>query len=381
MDYQASTQTNIKLKNQKIILQLLIAEGPMSRADLAKKMNSSKPTISKNVDDLISDNKIIEVGKDDNLVGKKGTLLDINSYYGYVLSIDLSKNKITFVLANLKKEWIAEQSDSLDTFFEEDTLTTLDVIQLLKQFIHMNSIDLSLIRQVSIAYPGVVGHNDLVYLTNLKFKETLLNNLVHYIKNDLNLPLLVKNDVNLATIAEKRYGKYVDTPNLYLLSADIGVGVGVIIQHHLYEGDRNAAGEVGFVLPIQRKDGQYYTLEDRVSINALSKRYSQMIDKKVDFSHLIDDIRDENIHAIALYNDVLQDLSVAITNIASILDIKTVVVVGRLFDLKATIIEDLNQQVNLMTPFETLVTKSTLDKMSIKGAISIGVEAVINSMI
>jgi len=381
MDYQASTQSYVKLKNQKIILQLLINEGPMSRSELAKKMNSSKPTISKNVDDLLTEKKIIEVGKDDNLVGKKGTLLDINAFYGYVLSIDLSKSKLSFVLANLKKEWIAQESQSLEPYFEDDPLANLDCTDLLRHFIEQHAIDTTRIRLVTIAYPGVVGHNDLVYLTNLKFKETLLNNLVHYIKTDLSLPLIVKNDVNLATIAEKIYGQYAEIANIYLLSADIGVGAGIIINHQLYEGDRNAAGEVGFVLPIQRVDGRYFTLEERVSINALAKRYSTAINKNCTFSDLISDVHNGVLEAFNLYTDVLQDVSVAITNIASILDIKTVVVVGRLFDLSVDMVTDLNKQVNAMTPFETLVTKTTLDKMSIKGAISIGVDAVIKDMI
>lgn len=70
MKYQGSTQSNVKLKNQELILKLLLAEGPMTRADLAKKMNSSKPTISKNVEDLLVEKKVIEIGKDDNMVGK-----------------------------------------------------------------------------------------------------------------------------------------------------------------------------------------------------------------------------------------------------------------------------------------------------------------------
>lgn len=380
MNYQASTQSHIKLNNQKIILQLLIHEGPMTRADLAKKMNTSKPTISKNVDDLITEKKIIEIGKDDNLVGKKGTLIDINAHYGYVLSIDLSKNKIAFVVANLRKEWLAESHFSLDTYFDHEE-QQLNVLQLLDSFLQNEAINPSKILFASIAYPGVVGHNDAVYLTNLKFKETILNDLTHYIKTKLQLPLLVKNDVNLATLAEKRYGAFSSVPNLYLLSADIGVGVGVIIHHNLYEGDRNAAGEVGFVLPIQKRDGRYYTLEERVSVNALAKRYSELIQKKSDYAQLMQGIRDKEPASLELYQDVLQDLSVAITNMASILDIKHIVVVGRLFDLCPTIIDDLNTLVMTMTPFETLISRTIVDQMSMQGAISVGVEAIIDTMV
>lgn len=381
MDYRASTQTNVKLNNQKIILQLLVNEGSMTRAELAKKMKSSKPTISKNVEALLNERKLIEVGKDDNMVGKKGILLDINSDYGHVLSIDLSKNKFRAVVSNLKKEWIHEFSKSLDSYFEEGNQSNIDILLLLKEFIAKEKIDTNKIMLASIAYPGVVGHNDSVYLTNIKYREALLNQLVPYIKDELGKKLIVKNDVNLATIGAKKHGDFDHVKNLYLLSADVGVGVGIIINHELYEGDRNAAGEVGFVLPIQQKDGKYYTLEERISLHALTKEYSRHLGHKVSYEELIQAIKLNEEVAVNIYNSVIDDLSVAITNIASILDIKTVVVDGRIFDLKETMIEELNSRIKLMTPFETLVTISTVTKMSLRGAVIIGVERVIDGLV
>jgi predicted NBD/HSP70 family sugar kinase len=168
---------------------------------------------------------------------------------------------------------------------------------------------------------------------------------------------------------------------LYLLSADVGVGLGLIINHDLFEGDRNAAGEVGFVLPIQRKNGQYYTLEDRVSIHALSKRYGKLKGKPVSFESFSRDVKAGKAKALQLYEAIINDLAVAMTNIASILDIKTVIVDGRVFDLKEDMIQELNETIRVMTPFETRVTKTTLLNKSILGAITVGVDRIIEGMI
>lgn len=364
-----------------MILQLLIDEGPMSRADLAKKMNSSKPTISKNVEELITEEKILEVGKDDNLIGKKGMLLDINSDYAYVLALDLSKNQFRAVIANLKEEWLATSRTSLDKYLSEGSDFEVDVLQILLEFIQESHIPIEKINQVTLSYSGVVGHNDELYLTNLKYKETLLNQLKPFIRKELNKPLVIKNDINLAAIAEKKYGRFSQVDNMYLFSADIGVGVGIIIHNELYEGDRNAAGEVGFVLPIQHRDGSYYTIEDRVSLHALAGRYRSAKGPEMKFEDLVIGVSEGDGVALGIYEDVLEDLSVTMTNIASILDIQTVVVTGRLFDLKATMIEDLNRRIDSMTPFDTIVTKSILDKMSLRGAVAIGVAKVIEGLV
>ncbi len=114
MKHIASTQTNVKLDNQKLILRTLLEKGPMSRAELSKVLRSSKPTISKNVEELIADRRIIEAGKDDNMIGKKGILLDINPDYGHVLAIDMSKNRFRLVIANLQREWLHYYRSSMD---------------------------------------------------------------------------------------------------------------------------------------------------------------------------------------------------------------------------------------------------------------------------
>ncbi len=72
MKYSAKTQSNVKIDNQRMILGgVLFEKGPLSRADLAKVLNSSKPTVSKNVEGLIAEKMIYETGKADNSIGKK----------------------------------------------------------------------------------------------------------------------------------------------------------------------------------------------------------------------------------------------------------------------------------------------------------------------
>lgn len=74
-------------------------------------------------------------------------------------------------------------------------------------------------------------------------------------------------------------------------------------------------------------------------------------------------------------------MAVAITNVASVLDIQTVIVTGRLFDLKKTIIEDINEKVKFMTPFETDIHLTVINRKALKGAIIVGTESIIDGMI
>jgi predicted NBD/HSP70 family sugar kinase len=378
MEFKGSTQTDIKRDNQKMIFSLLFENGPMTRAEIAKALESSKPTVSKNVAELLQTKRIIEVGKEDNAVGKKGILIDVNANYQYVLGIDLSKDSFHLVIANLRGEWLLH-----DTISVEDVYKPKQVEQYLDRYFDQakdQNIDLSKISQVVISYPGVVGQNDGYYLTNVRHKEVLLHEVKKFLKaKNVNI-IFVKNDINLAAVAEKRYGIFQDEPNLYLLSAHTGVGIGIIISHRLYEGERNAAGEIGFILPKKQQDGKYYTLEERVGIQAIRDRYQELTGQKASFGD-IQGILSHNTDSKVtdLYDEILEEFAVAITNIALVLDIQKVILTGQVFDLKDTMINDLQERVNQMTPIETNLYRSMIENASVKGAILMGIERIIEA--
>ena len=376
MEYKGSTQTDIKRDNQKMIFSLLFENGPMTRAEIAKALESSKPTVSKNVGELLQKKRLLEVGKEENTIGKKGILLDVNAGYQYVLAIDLSKDLFHIVLADLRGEWLLDQKILIETLYAVGKID-----EYLHQFflrLQAKKIDVTKLARVVISYPGVVGQNEGYYLTNVRDKETLLHNVRKCLKKKGFENTSVKNDINLAAIAEKHYGDFQSEANLYLLSANIGVGIGIIIGHKLYEGERNAAGEIGFILPKKQKDGRYYSLEERVGIQAICQRYREWTGQKVDFNQLQDIINtNKDLNANKLYDEILEEFAVAITNVALVLDMQKVVLTGYVFDLKDSMMVDLQKRVNKMTPIQTDLYRSGIKFASIRGAVLNGIEHII----
>lgn len=381
MDYKASTQTNVKLKNQRIILEILRNEGPLTRAELAKKMASSKPTVSKNVDDLLKDQRILEIGKDDNMIGKKGILLEVNPDYSHVLAIDLSKNKFRVTVSNLKNEWLEYYSESIDQYFSTGSMSAVNVLDILRRFIVGKNIDVEKIGSTVIAFPGIVGENDDISLTNYRFREDLLNQLVPYIKDKFKCPIIVKNDVNLATLAQNKEHPFKETKNLFLFSADIGLGAGLIINGKLYEGDMNASGEVGFIMPQIDENGVVKTLEDRIGLSQLVKRFEELMNKTSSYDQLKTAIGKEEENAMIIYGDARNEICNALANVSILLDIRQIAVGGRFFDLSEHMVEEINERINVLIPFGARVYKVDLEKLALKGGVNLGVEKVLKMMV
>lgn len=375
---QGSKPSTIRNNNQNMIIQLIAQNGKLSRAQIAELMQSTKPTISKNVEALIERGYLVETGKADNQMGKKATLLDLNLDYGYILAIDLSKESVKFVIANLREQWV---------FFEEYKDMNIEEatkgVNYLIDFINKCQIDHKKILKVVVAYPGVVGHQGSYYLTNMKIKEKLLKSILPYLEEYFLDNLVIKNDINLAIIAEKELGVWGEHQNLYYISGDVGFGSAMILENRLFEGDRMAAGEIGFILPKTNQKGAYITLEERVSIVALIQRYNEVMghDKTLDFLDLIKNINEKEEKAMQLYQNCIDELCIAITSVTSILDIEHVIVAGRLFHLKEDMLDELQQRIDTLAPFQVQLHLSQMAYPSLKGALRIGIQEVLNTII
>lgn len=369
MKYLASTQKNVKLNNQKLILHYLTNHEPVSRAKLAEALKSTKPTISKNVDELLRQNRLIEVGKADNMVGKKATLLDINKDYGHVFVIDLSKHRFKLGLIDLTNSLIAYEESHLKDI--------IDPIVQIDYFLFSNSYYLSSIKEIIISYPGIVGEDMMFYFSNEKDNEILLNKLKTYLYKIFQIEPRIFNDVNLAVIAEKQFGIFKNKKNIYYISGDRGIGSAMILNNQLFVGDRNAAGEIGFVLAQKKEQKEYISIENRISLNAITKRFKD-VGFEFDYKQIKEKFRNNNPLANEIYNEIVEEFSFAISNVASILDISCFVVSGRLFELKDRILDDIKGKVSKMIPFKTFINKGTVEHPSVLGAGYIGIKSIMD---
>lgn len=376
MDQLGYRQSDIRTTNQKIIYSLLYEQGPLSRAEIAERIHSSKPTVSKNVDELIQEGKIIEIGKGDNSVGKKAILLDIKEDAAYVLALDMSKNYFRIRLSHLRFGIIDSKDVSMNTYKihpEKPIASELD------NFLNRNKALLNQVRSVVVAYPGVTGKDSQLYYTHRKDNEVIYEALKVVVERwDLPLPI-VKNDINLSVLAENEWGNHQATEHLCLMSCDQGVGVGMIIHGKLYEGDRNAAGEISFLLPSRHTDGKMYNLEERISVPVLMKEYQKIIGSEATFEDLCYAVREGQKEASLLYERVLGDLSLAVLNLCAVLDMELFLLDGSLFRLHPDMIQELNQRVNRWTPFTTRIEPTIIEHKALKGAMKLGVDHIMNS--
>ena len=113
------------------------------------------------------------------------------------------------------------------------------------------------VRGIGIGVPSVVDvENGIVFnVTNIpSWKRVPLKEIL---ENEFGVTVCVNNDVNCFTLGEHQFGSLRGMKNVVGVSIGTGLGSGIIINNHLFEGVNCGAGEVG-LLPYLDRNIEYY---------------------------------------------------------------------------------------------------------------------------
>ncbi|MEG0570286.1 MAG: winged helix-turn-helix transcriptional regulator [Oscillospiraceae bacterium] len=197
---EAGNQTLLKKNNQKAIINYIISGGAISRADLAKRLRISKPTVSANVFDLIEKKIITEIGYSETEIGKKPMLLDFNKEYKYVLALDFisyyTRNIVSFAICNLYCEPIFIEQIALNNNYSRKEVEN-DVPNTITDFLKRKKLPLSKIGRVVITAPSIVRDN---FYAKFVCKNGDEVNLIDIFEKSFPNKIEVKNDINLAAL-------------------------------------------------------------------------------------------------------------------------------------------------------------------------------------
>lgn len=235
----------LKEINKILILELLRSEGPLSRAQLTRRLDLSFPCVSANVKSLLQANIITEVGSGENVLGRKSTLLKYNDTRGYVLGVNLGRSKTSTLVADLSghplgryttrpysglsaKQLMGEVTAAVDTLLEEVSLRKGD---LLCAAMGIPGIIDARCGTVRLA-PFVDGWEEV------DPAETM--------RQALGMPVLIENNINMGAIGEKWRGAAQGYNNILYMDIGVGIGSAAILNNELYYGTNGAAGEIGY---------------------------------------------------------------------------------------------------------------------------------------
>ncbi|MBI5030362.1 MAG: ROK family transcriptional regulator [Chloroflexi bacterium] len=236
-------QMLVRRLNTAIILDCLRLNAPLSRADISSRTGLNRSTVSSIVNELVQGGLVRETEFQKDRLGRPGLSLELSPDGACAIGVQMGVDFISVMLADFVAKPIWSKRIVADSNVEQSLFIKSmgDLIQeALKQARRKHSKPLG----IGVGVPGLVDlqHGKIALAPNLQWHDVPLRDML--VKR-FDVPVFVENDANASALGEYYFGIARQVNDFIFLTADVGVGAGIILGGKLFRGNRGYAGEVG----------------------------------------------------------------------------------------------------------------------------------------
>lgn len=235
--------------NRARIIEIIRTAGLVSRVDLAAESGLSKASVTGITAELIKEGLIIEKQSGEYEGGRRPRLLGLNPEGAYVVGVNLSILEISVVIMNLEATILASAGQPLENRnYSVDEITDL-MVTTVQTCMWDGNFARDRISGVGIGVPGPVftGSGIIRFLPNYGWENV---NLRDRVESRLGLPCYIDNSSNTMAAAERWFGLGKGVDNFLVVTLLNGVGLGIVVNGHIYRGAEGTAGEFGHTIVV-----------------------------------------------------------------------------------------------------------------------------------
>jgi predicted NBD/HSP70 family sugar kinase len=235
----ASSETARRI-NRDIVLELVRANQPISRADLSRHSGLQRSTVSQIVEQLIQEKWICEGGIAERPRGRRPTLLELNNDL-VALAVDIHPQLATIAVVDLKGRLLSRSQLSLTSDPVASTQRMMDCMLRMKEEFSSNSIE-----GIGISLPGRVDPEtqQMIFAPNLHWPDFDLKKVID---TTLGMAVRMENAATSSLLAELMFRRIDGIRDIVMVAISEGVGTAIFSDGHLIPGHRGMAGEFGHV--------------------------------------------------------------------------------------------------------------------------------------
>jgi glucokinase len=244
----ASAELQYKI-NISIIFNYIRENEPISRIRIANNLKISPSAVSRVIGKLIEDGYVVEADKLKTKGGKRPTLIKIKQDKGFVIGMDLGKEKFKLALTGFNGEIIEKYRGfkiSNDKNIAEKIIN--EIKKILSKYHQDKKLKQDNLKAICVGIPAAIDIDNGKIISAPLYGEWKDLNLKEILGSEFNIPIYVENDVNLSALGEKHYGEGKNFRDFIFVEISNGIGAGIIIDKHLFRGSLGSAGEVGFTI-------------------------------------------------------------------------------------------------------------------------------------
>jgi predicted NBD/HSP70 family sugar kinase len=229
------------------VLEFVRQLGPVSRAQIARDSDLSKPTVSQALAALLRSRLVREAGRSSGGRGPAAVLYELNPRAGWVVGLDVGRDFVRAAVANLAGEIVARRDERARVRSQRTLISQIGELS------HGVAADAGVrwkqVTFATVGSPGVFDPGTGQVALAHALPGWGRTGLVQAVQEELGTKVGFENDVNLAALGEQWLGLGKGVEDFVYLHVGTGVGAGIVLRGELFRGHTGSAGEVGY-LPI-----------------------------------------------------------------------------------------------------------------------------------
>lgn len=337
---------NSSLKQR--IIGLCINDGDYSLADLSKELDTSIPTTTKLVGELVEDGLLVDMGKVGTNGGRRPSIYGLNPSAGYFVGVDIRRKFINFAVTDFKGA-LQDFHEALDFSVQNSEESFREMCKVINNELRESGIDPSKVLAYGFNLTGRVN-NETGYCFSYFLGED--KPIASVLEEELGKPVFVENDSRAMTYGEYICGAANGEKNMLYLNVAWGLGMGMIVDGRLSYGKSGFSGEIGHFPLLNNNQichcGKMGCLETGASGSAVHRifleklkegRTSMLSDKfnqgeEIHIEEIIEAVNEEDVLAIEVIEEIGTTLGRAIAGLINLFNPELIVIGGNIATTK-----------------------------------------------
>ena len=343
MQGKQTANLHIQKTNRTNIYQLLRQQDALTKQDIVQRLQLSLPTVTQNINSLISEGLVMEDGSVGHTGGRRAKTYSIVRNARTAVGLDITRNHITAVAVDLTGEVIAQHRERhkferSDSYYKHLGVTIRDLVK-------KASLAEEQILGVGIGLPALVTDDNqtIFYGEILKFTGATCQEFSKYI----HYKTALYNDANAAGFADFWIRRTPGSAFYLMLSNNIGGAV--VINNQIYGGSHFHSGEIGHLTLFPQGKPCYCGQKGCVDAYLAATVLSSLSDGNLaDFFLLLEQ---KNHKAVKLWNFYLDCLALTVNNLQAVFDSK-VILGGYVGEYMEKYIDEIKARATKLNSFE-----------------------------
>jgi predicted NBD/HSP70 family sugar kinase len=250
--------------NQRVTLQAIRVNGPITRAELAEITGLTAPAIASITKRLLNDNLIHDAGRTSGARGQPAIKLIINPDSCFSIGVNVDRDHITMVVLDFAGGMRARAS-------REISFATPEVVQTffrrsVGRLLSKAGVETNQVLGIGVAFPDEIQRANLPdqppqYALWGKVSIDQL------LAQAMPLPVFVENDAAAAAMGEMHFGLGHKYQSFFYVLVTAALGGGLVLNGNYFRGADGRSGELGLIR--SQDDPEKRQLQKIVSLSAL----------------------------------------------------------------------------------------------------------------